>query len=131
MVLKDFLADKIQFFILPTAQTFNDLPPMLRPLRKQYTIPHPAAVDICHFPRLKAVLLSRQTEYDSILMKVISNQSCSWPYSNSACFTPMGNATGPVSMSQAFIEHIRNVENYTIPPATLESVAQMTGQVMS
>jgi len=51
----------LQFFIAPSAETYDDLPPMLRPQSKQYTIPHMAGIDICHFPAFENFLLSNGT----------------------------------------------------------------------
>lgn len=120
-----------QFYIYPCEATFNDLPPVLRPLRKQYTIPHAAGLDICHVPVLKDYLFSNWDKYDTLLTKLVANQECNWPYSNSACFQPERNELEAMTMSQAFLEHIRNLNNYTLGPNILAQVPQLIGDPVS
>lgn len=119
----------VQFLIWPSAEVFGDLPPMLRPLRKQYTLRHPAAIDICHLPGLKDLLLNDSVGCDSFLMRLISGQNCNWPYSDAACFAHTGNSDDMITMSTAFLEHIRNLENLTLGPALLEDLKKKFGHL--
>lgn len=115
-----------QFYIYPCEATFNDLPYILRPVRKQYTIPHAAGLDICHMPVLKDYLFSHWNDHDNLLIKLVANQDCNWPYSNSACFQPESHGRGTLTMSQAFLEHIRELDNYTLSPSVIAILPQLT-----
>lgn len=108
---------------------FYDLPPMLRPLRKQYTVSHPAAVDLCHFLILRHFLLDHWQQYHSLLMESICRQDCNWPYSNAACFGISDRVV--VTLSAAFIEHISKPENYTIEATIVERMASWINRVRS
>lgn len=116
----------LQFFIDPSAETYGDLPPMLRPLFKQYTVPHMAGIDICHLPGFKHFLLSQRDRYKQVLL---SNQSCNWPYSDSAYVVYSETPRKSVKMSQAFIEHVRILDNYSVDPCIVATVPQMACHV--
>lgn len=115
-----------QFFIAPSAETYHDLPPMLRPLSKQYTVPHIAAIDICHLPVFKDFLLSDRDHYNNVLL---SKQSCNWPYSDAACLVYEEKERNTVKMSQAFIEHVRRLRNFSVDSDILKTVPQMAYHV--
>ncbi|KAK5936737.1 hypothetical protein PMZ80_011000 [Knufia obscura] len=115
-----------QFFIAPSAETYDDLPPMLRPLSKQYTVPHIAAIDICHLPVFKDFLLSGRDHYKNVLL---SKQSCNWPYSDAACLVYEETERKSVKMSQAFIEHVRRLGNFSVDPDILKTAPQMACHV--
>ncbi|KAK5078971.1 hypothetical protein LTR64_002609 [Lithohypha guttulata] len=120
---------QMRFFIHPNADTFDDLPPMLRPLRKQYTVEHAASIDICYFPALKDFLLDNQHQYSSLFIKIISTQSCNWPYSEAACFNNCNQPSHTSTLSRAFIEHIRNGQNFTIGAEIFEEAPQLKAHV--
>lgn len=120
-----------QFYIYPCQATFNDLPYILRPVRKQYTIPHAAGLDICHVPALKNYLFSHWDDDDGLPFKLLANLDCNWPYSNSACFQPEKNDHKTLTMSQAFLEHIRELSNYTFGSHIVALVPQLTDHPLS
>lgn len=99
---------------------------MLRPLAKQYTVPHVAAIDICHLPTFKDFLLSGQDHYNNV---VLSEQSCNWPYSDAACLVYEETERRSVGMSQAFIEHVRRLDHFSVNSSILERVPQMACHV--
>jgi len=99
---------------------------MLRPQPKQYTVPHIAGIDICHLPLFKDFLLSHPDRYHDV---ILSEQSCNWPYSDTACLAFGETDRKSVKMSQAFIEHVRTLDNYSVGPGILETVPQMAGHV--
>ena len=102
------------FLVLPCVQTFNDLPAMLRPMRKQYLIPHPAGIDICHVPVLKDFMLHNWAEHKPFPDKLIQSQSCNWPYSDAACFVLNEETPPSVTMARAFVEHVSRPSSYTV-----------------
>ncbi|KAK5080492.1 hypothetical protein LTR05_008603 [Lithohypha guttulata] len=118
---------QVRFYMFPCKETFEDLPPILRPVRKQYTVPHPAGLDICHVPALKNFLFTHWDDHNSLLIKLVSSQDCNWPYSDAACFSPEKGPNGAPTMSLVFIEHIRNLNNYTLGPSKLELIPQLAG----
>ena len=95
---------------------------MLRPQSKQYTIPHMAGIDICHFPAFKNFLLSNRDHYKNVLL---TKQSCNWPYSDAACLVNTEKPGKSIKMSHAFIEHVRTLQNHSVNPSILERVPQM------
>lgn len=113
---------QMRFFIAPSAETYDDLPPMLRPLSKQYTVPHMAGIDICHFPAFKNFLLSNRDHYKNVLLE---KQSCNWPYSDAACLVYAEKPGKYIKTSQAFIEHVRTLTNYSVDQSIVERVPQM------
>lgn len=83
---------------------------------KQYTVAHAAGIDICHIPALKDHLFTHWEEHDDMLMQLVFNQDCNWPYSDAACFQPGKDDNGLKTISQAFIEHIRDLDHFALGP---------------
>lgn len=99
---------------------------MLRPIVKQYQKPHAAGVDLCHIPMLKSIMLDDWDEYNSLIE---AGQSCNWPYSDEAIFAHKENPTTMVTMSRAFIEHLGDINNYSIGPKILLTRPELKGYV--
>lgn len=95
---------------------------MLRPLRQQYAIPHAAGADLCHLPKLKSLMLEEWDEYSALIM---AGQSCNWPYSDEACLTLMPGSRTAMTLSRAFIEHIRDPRNWSVGRKILQTLPEM------
>ncbi|KPI37129.1 uncharacterized protein AB675_3714 [Cyphellophora attinorum] len=51
-------ASFMRWYILPCAQTYATLSPLLRPLKEQLNIPHPVSLDLVHLPVVRQALLA-------------------------------------------------------------------------
>lgn len=111
-----------QYLISPSARTFHELPEMLRPLIKQYHKPHAAGADLCHLPTFKSIMLDEWDEYNSLIE---AGQSCNWPYSDDAILAHQQHSESSVTMSRAFIEHLSDINNFSIGPKILLTRPEM------
>lgn len=78
-----------------------------------------------HSPALKSLYLDQWDENKRLLA---AGQSCNWPYSNEACLA-YDRDRNMVTLSRAFLEHVRSLNNYSIGRDMFEWAPILKGQV--
>jgi len=72
------LSRLMRWLLLPTEETYNEIPPMIRPTQNQRFIPHNPAADLNPIPAIRDALCIKMRDY---ITPLIGNAFFEWPHS--------------------------------------------------
>ncbi|CAK7202851.1 hypothetical protein SEUCBS139899_005578 [Sporothrix eucalyptigena] len=100
--------------VFPTKETYREIPEWLRPIPLQLRIPHPAWMDAIPWPRVRALLVSRQDQYDFESWSTFysCSLSVSWPYNPSDTIVAVSDEE--IVASPIFEQHWQNLKNWNV-----------------
>ncbi|CAK7231308.1 mitochondrial inner membrane protein required for protein import [Sporothrix bragantina] len=100
--------------VYPTQKTYREVPEWLRPIPIQLRIPHPAWMDAIPWPRVRAVLVNRQDQFDFDTWSAYysSSLSVSWPYNPSDTIVAVSDEE--IVASPIFDQHWQNLRNWNV-----------------
>ncbi|KAF2840056.1 hypothetical protein M501DRAFT_932018 [Patellaria atrata CBS 101060] len=99
--------------ILPTAELYALMPPMIRPTRHQRCLPHAMPLDLVPHPVIREALLGQYRDWLSPGTLHSGATSVGWPYSIESAVS-VDSLTGRRVLTNAFIEHATNPDNWSL-----------------
>lgn len=117
MLTSPLLFPSRQWRVFPTRESYREIPEWLRPIPLQLRIPHPAWMDAIPWPRVRALLVSRQDQYDFERWSAFysSSLSVSWPYNPSDSIVAVSDEE--IVASPIFEQHWQNLRNWNVNTA--------------
>jgi len=105
----------MRWMIFPTPETYQAIPPWLRPTPDQLLIPHTVSTDFLHHPQFRdAVLRSTAMQENSDWLEELPSLiDCNWPHSIEAGLERDGE-TGCLGLNPLLRDHIDNMDNWSI-----------------
>ncbi|KAH8660231.1 hypothetical protein BX600DRAFT_467431 [Xylariales sp. PMI_506] len=119
----------IRWYIRPTEENYDAIPEFLRPTTSQLLIQHPAWIDTVGWPGVRERLIRYMDfktfpKYASLLNLSFS---INWPHNLSGILEKHSNEGFVVT--QDFIRHIRDINNWTVGQALIDAYPFLKGAV--
>ena len=116
----------MRWLLVPTFDTYADVPEMMRPVCAQRLIPHVASIDTCPLPMLREALIYHYRDWVTALAR--AKCSVNWTGTkDDAVFQDA--ATGRTRLSDRFCQHAAQWENWTVTERILEDFPELEGRM--
>lgn len=121
------LSHFVRWLVCRTKETYDIMPPCLRPSLLQRTVPHPAWVDFVLFPEARDEMIRRQDGERFEEFRAVTGDSLSinWPFTDSGAVQESDDGQS-LTLSPIFEAHIRNGKNWTVGPETARAFPYVT-----
>ncbi|TQS34307.1 hypothetical protein Golomagni_05315 [Golovinomyces magnicellulatus] len=136
---------KVGFFILVNRflqwqaaldeDSWNSLPPWMRPEPVQLSNRHPIIASLIFWPKLRKATIESQPRYfpavpnpgqsssqNSFNDAYISSLNLSWPYADTDVFSSPETGSDEIHVSNTFLTHIQDLANWSLDPGFWESL---------
>jgi hypothetical protein len=109
------LSHLIRWLVCRTKDTYEKMPPFLRPTKLQRTVPHAAWISIVTSPDARDALIKHMDlgRFEEIRMLAGESVSVSWPYPDSTAFVESPDKQS-LMLHPAFEAHLRRRENWAM-----------------
>lgn len=111
----------------PSKENYEHLPPWLRPLPIQLTMPHPAWLDHMPWPLMRERVIKNYRNYplENFFIPYTSTLWCHWPYDD--LYALIRNPdTDEITINPVFDQHIRNLDNWSLGEAFKKKFPELT-----
>ncbi|KAI0154372.1 hypothetical protein GGR57DRAFT_112930 [Xylariaceae sp. FL1272] len=116
--------------VSPTAENWELMPPLARPVQAQIEVPHPAWMDNLPFPAMRDKIARdwspTEFAFDEFFIPFTTTLSLNWPYEETDALlrSPSGNE---IIINPVFERHLRNNDNWTLGPAFDQAFPSLRG----
>ncbi|KAI1269814.1 hypothetical protein F5Y18DRAFT_110933 [Xylariaceae sp. FL1019] len=116
--------------VSPTAENWELMPPLARPVQAQIEVPHPAWMDNLPFPAMRDKIARdwspAEFAFDEFFIPFTTTLSLNWPYEETDALlrSPIGNE---IIINPVFERHLRNNDNWTLGPAFDQAFPSLRG----
>lgn len=112
----------------PSRENYERLPPWLRPLQAQVTVPHPAWLDHVPWPGMREHMVRNYQNYplENYFIPYTSTISCNWPYDDIYVLI-RSPETDEITINPVFDQHVRNLDNWTLGEAFSQKFPELNG----
>lgn len=109
------LSHLIRWLVCRNKETYEKMPPFLRPTELQRTVPHAAWISTVTSPDARDALIKHMdlNRFEEIRMLAGKSVSVSWPYPDSTAFVESPDKQS-LMLHPAFEAHLRRRENWTV-----------------
>ncbi|UPL03575.1 hypothetical protein LCI18_014509 [Fusarium solani-melongenae] len=109
------LSHLIRWLVCRTKETYEKMPPFLRPTELQRTVPHAAWISMITSPDARDALIKHMdlSRFEEIRILGGESLSVSWPYPDSAAFVESPDKQS-LMLHPAFEAHLRRRENWVV-----------------
>lgn len=122
-----------QWQILPSPETFSNIPEWYRPRSSQFFTPHPIWASQIAWGMLRDIVINEQDRYATMEFQhvFLSSLNVNWPYGDNGILQFEGTE---VTLTPAFEAHIMNFSNWSVDDAfqmrypELRDACKFTGQ---
>lgn len=121
----------IRYFLEPSVQNLLAMPEWERPGTLQRCTEHPVAIGFFPWPALRERLILNHEYYRSttFFARVITDFQFKWPYSFEDMFHVEDCPTHKYRASPAFVDHVCNLENWTMAPRFFQEFPELLGDI--
>ena len=116
----------MRWLLVPTFDTYNDVPEMMRPVCAQRLIPHVASIDTCPLPLLREALIYHYRDWVTALAR--AKCSVNWTGTRDEAVI-QDAATGRTRLSDRFCEHAARFENWTVTERIFDEFPELEGRM--
>ncbi|RMZ83836.1 hypothetical protein DV737_g1459, partial [Chaetothyriales sp. CBS 132003] len=110
----------LRWLILPCADTWDMMNPLMRPLKAQVLTPHDSLYpDLIHIPQLRLAHLVYGRQIDAFTARP-NWADCNWLLDHESCYEFDGRSAYPKRLSAAFIRHIEDIRNWSLHRSILD-----------
>lgn len=120
MMLSRFM----RWLLLPTEESYNRIPRMMRPTQNQRFIPHNPVADLIAIPAIRDALCIR---FRDCVTPLINNAHFLWPHSleDAVEHDPVLNT---YYLTEAFEQYVHNPDNFSIGRRLIEAFPEISGR---
>lgn len=119
------LCHHIRWLVCGTKESYESIPPAMKPTQLQRTVPHPAWIDTVSWPAVRDELIRRVDVWTRFMdFRRVTGQSLSvnWPYTDSGAFLESADRK-LLTLNPIFEAHIRKPENWTVSKEAADEFA--------
>ncbi|RMZ87947.1 hypothetical protein DV736_g4821, partial [Chaetothyriales sp. CBS 134916] len=110
----------LRWLILPCAETWEMMNPLMRPLKAQVLTPHDSLYpDLIHIPQLRLAHLVYGRQIDAFTARP-NWADCNWALDHEACYEFDGRSAYPKRLTASFIQHIEDIRNWSLHRTILD-----------
>ncbi|KAK3684414.1 hypothetical protein LTR37_020320 [Vermiconidia calcicola] len=121
----------LRYLLNPSHRNLLSMPEWERPTTLQQTTDHPIAINFFPWPALRERLILNQDYYINtcnFFVQVVSEFEFRWPYSYDDTYV-VERHTGEYRASPRFVEHVRDLENWTMKESFFDSFPEFRSDV--
>lgn len=118
----------IRYLLNPDNRNLHKLPEWEKPSALQRYFEHPIAIDFFPWPALRERLILNEEYYldeCNIFARIKSDFRFTWPYAFEDMFLIEQGAVNAYRASPTFVEHVRDLGNWTLTPAFFETFPEL------
>lgn len=119
-----------RWYITRSKEDYYALPEFMRPTSTQLVTAHPLWVDMLPWPKARDKVCQNLKFHDTFEeFSHIANDTISinWPYNPADCL--VSSTSKEVTINPVFIQHVRDMNNWTYGPSFLKSYPELEGGV--
>ncbi|MCJ1311194.1 hypothetical protein MMC25_004865 [Agyrium rufum] len=115
----------MRWLIYPTAETYAQVPDMIKPLPRQRLVKHVPAIDLIIIPAFRDAVMDRLRDW---ITPMSLSTRCNWPYSVEEA-VKRDPSTGLMKITDRFEEVVINPENWSWDRSVLVTFPEVEGKV--
>ncbi|KAH8176644.1 trichothecene efflux pump [Sarocladium implicatum] len=115
------MATLVKWMVLLDKQSWDLIPPWLRPVPSQLSVPHAAWIDRIPWPQAREYLISNpHITLDDFAAPYSSGFKLNWPYDPESVLLATstgGNGAAEITINPVYEEHMRQIKHWTVGDA--------------